>query len=301
MRRAATGAVLAALWLGTSACRPPVPDPTPPPRGTQITSVSLVPGAVLTRGSSFTVTANGRCVVSALFGPRQVTRVADVPDFTVRFTADEFPEGTATMTMSLQLGWQASPVTNVRIDRTAPELVRVVRTRLGARHALELLVWDNVMLERVEATLAGRTMVWQGSRQPATTALIPVTFNVSQIPEGSYTLAVMLVDVAGNVTTVDVPGVAIDRTPPSVTFAAPAAGARVTGVVQVVTNTADNLGPTSVELRASGSFLGTVAGPSGSLAVDTAFFPLGALELEAIARDAADNVSTPARITVTVE
>ena len=92
-----------------------------------------------------------------------------------------------------------------------------------------------------------------------------------------------------------------DETPPTVSIAAPANGATVSGLVTVRANASDNRGVTGVQFRLDGSNAGAEdTGAPYEITWDTSATPNGTHTLSAVARDAAGNSATSATVTVTV-
>jgi hypothetical protein len=90
-----------------------------------------------------------------------------------------------------------------------------------------------------------------------------------------------------------------DSTPPTISFAAPAAGASVSGTAQVTAGASDNVGVTKVELAVDGTTVDTRTVAPWSFALDTGPLAGGSHTLRLSAFDAAGN-SAGATISVTV-
>jgi hypothetical protein len=93
-----------------------------------------------------------------------------------------------------------------------------------------------------------------------------------------------------------------DTTPPTSTITAPAAGATVSGAAVPVTATAtDNVGVVGVQFKLDGINLGAedTASPY-TISWDTTTATNGGHTLTAVARDAANNITTSAPVSVTV-
>jgi Concanavalin A-like lectin/glucanases superfamily/Domain of unknown function (DUF1929)/Bacterial Ig domain len=93
-----------------------------------------------------------------------------------------------------------------------------------------------------------------------------------------------------------------DTTPPSVSISAPATGATVSGTVNVTAAASDNVGVAGVQFRLDGANLGSedTALPY-STSWNTSGVANGSHDLTAVARDAAGNTTTSAKVTVTVQ
>ncbi len=95
--------------------------------------------------------------------------------------------------------------------------------------------------------------------------------------------------------------VTIDATDPTISLAAPAAGATVSGTISVTATASDNVGVVGVQFKRDGVNLGTedTTAPY-STSWNTTAVANGSHTLTAVARDAAGNVKTSAAVTVTV-
>jgi fibronectin type 3 domain-containing protein len=97
-----------------------------------------------------------------------------------------------------------------------------------------------------------------------------------------------------------------DTTPPTVSLAAPAPSATVSGTVAVTATASDNVGVFSLQFELDGKPLGgaltaPTSGSTYSYSWNTTTTPNGAHTLTAIAADAAGNTTTATNITVTVK
>ncbi|MDP3543605.1 MAG: Ig-like domain-containing protein [Elusimicrobiota bacterium] len=94
---------------------------------------------------------------------------------------------------------------------------------------------------------------------------------------------------------------AVDATAPVVSLTAPAAGAKVSGTVNVTASASDNVGVASVQLKLDGANLGpALTAAPYAYAWNTTGSPDGAHSLTAVATDAAGNSATSAANSVTV-
>ena len=93
-----------------------------------------------------------------------------------------------------------------------------------------------------------------------------------------------------------------DTVAPSVSVSAPAAGARVSGVVGLAASASDNVGVASVQFRVDGVNVGAadVSAPFG-VSWDSTSVAAGTHSVSAVARDAAGNATTSAAVSVTVD
>lgn len=124
----------------------------------------------------------------------------------------------------------------------------------------------------------------------------------------TYNYTVRAYDAAGNesvdstpasATTFDPP--APDTIAPTVDVSAPVDGATVSGTITVTANASDNVGVAGVTIYANGAQIGSefTAAPY-STAWNTGSVANGTVQLTAVARDAAGNVTTSSPVTVTV-
>src|SRR5207253_3153226 len=143
----------------------------------------------------------------------------------------------------------------------------------------------------------------RGGSGPATTTNAWATWSTAGIAlqPGSNILTVTAQDAAGNTATatLNVTYTAPDPTAPTVSLAAPAAGAALTGTTTLTASAADNISVVGVQFLLDGAALGaevTGAGPSYSLSWNTAGASNGAHSLAARARDAAGNTTTSSAV-----
>lgn len=129
-------------------------------------------------------------------------------------------------------------------------------------------------------------------------------WDTSALPNGTHTLHAVATDAAGNSAStapisVTVSNAPPDTTPPTVSIAAPAAGATVSGTISVSASASDKVGVTKVEFYVDGALYATDTTAPYSFAWNTTQSGDGSHTLQAVAADAAGNVASAAR-TVTV-
>ncbi len=90
-----------------------------------------------------------------------------------------------------------------------------------------------------------------------------------------------------------------DTIPPSVTITSPVNGETILGVIQLIANANDNTGVTDVVFQVNGSAIGQISASPYELTWDSSALVAGDYTLQAIATDAAGNISTTS-INVTV-
>ena len=125
---------------------------------------------------------------------------------------------------------------------------------------------------------------------------------VTTTSDNGAAFTVIVSNSAGNVTSSAATlSVAADTTPPSVSIAAPSAGATVSGTITVSANASDNIGVASVQFQLDGANLGALDTTSPySISWDTTTATNASHTLTAIAKDAAGNTTTSAAVAVTV-
>ena len=128
-----------------------------------------------------------------------------------------------------------------------------------------------------------------------------LNWDTTAVSDGEYTLTAKARDAAGNVATSNGVRVRKDRTPPSVSMTAPAAGATIAGAFTLSANAIDSLGVAGVQFRLDGANLGAedTSAPF-TISWNSTIATNGSHALTAVARDAAGNVANSAAVTVTV-
>jgi len=107
-------------------------------------------------------------------------------------------------------------------------------------------------------------------------------------------------EAAGLYGRIDLGATAPDIVAPTVAITAPAASAAVSGTVAVTADATDDRGVTSVEFFAGTTSLGTATVAPFTVNWNTTAVPNGAVDLTAVASDAANNRTTSAAVSVTV-
>jgi lysozyme family protein len=131
-----------------------------------------------------------------------------------------------------------------------------------------------------------------------------IAWNTAAYAGQNVTLTARAVDARGNTATsasrqVTVSGGA-DTTPPTVALTSPAAGATVTGTVQVAANASDAGGVARVEFFANGALVATDTSSPYAVSWNTSAYAGTTVTLTARAVDTAGNAATSAARTVTV-
>lgn len=272
---------------------------------TELSEPSVELGAFLKAGDTFTVKANGDGVVSAHFGPRQISRAVTAPDGLVAtFRVEEFPEGRATLFFILQAEgrWNQSSlgVGEIWIDKSPPVLVRADATAGRDRETISVWLFDSVALHSATVTIGPQTIRHDLPQQVMPEEATELRVPLARIDEGEYVLQLQLRDRAGNEATYE-RDVLVDRTVPVAAFQSPLEGEVVSSELVVSVGASDNFGVASVELRASGSLIAVLGEGQSEVRMDASLFPSGPLELTAVPVDRAGNVGEPASVTVTVQ
>ena len=158
---------------------------------------------------------------------------------------------------------------------------------------------DNVAVTAVQFKLDGQNL---GSED--TTSPYAATWDTHTASNGPHTLTAVARDAAGNSRTSASVAVTVantDATPPTVSLTAPAAGATVSGSLNVTASASDNTAVAGVRFRLDGQDLGAedTSAPY-SVSWDSRTASNGSHDLTAVARDAAGNTTTSSTVAVTV-
>ena len=157
---------------------------------------------------------------------------------------------------------------------------------------------DTVGVAGVQFKLDGANM---GSE--VTTAPFATSWATMAGTNGLHTLTAVARNMAGTRTTSPAVGVTVsnDKTAPTVSITAPAAGGIVSGTVSVTANATDNVGVAGVQFKLDGVNLSTeVTRSPYSVSWTTTTATNATHTLTAVARDAAGNRATSAAVSVTV-
>jgi hypothetical protein len=157
---------------------------------------------------------------------------------------------------------------------------------------------DNVGVVGVQFTVDGGNLQSEDLTPP-----YGVSWDTTQVANGSHTLAAVARDAAGNIRTASSITVNVsnaDKTAPSVAITTPASGVNVSGTVTVSASADDNVAVVGVQFQLDGQNLGgEVTVPPFTIQWNTSSVS-GSHTLTAIARDAAGNKKTSAGIAVNV-
>ncbi|WP_366728832.1 Ig-like domain-containing protein [Thermus scotoductus] len=160
---------------------------------------------------------------------------------------------------------------------------------------LEVEASDNVGVAKVEF-YAGATKLGEDDTAP-----YQWNWDTTRYPEGPITLRARALDGAGNVSEaqLEVTVANADKSPPTVAWRNPPAGAQVSGVETLEVEASDNVGVAKVEFYAGATKLGEDDTAPYQWNWDTTRYPEGPITLRARALDGAGNVSE-AQLEVTV-
>jgi hypothetical protein len=174
---------------------------------------------------------------------------------------------------------------------------------VSATIRIEASASDNVGVVGVQFLVDGTETGSEDTSAPYATS-----WNTTTTGNGDHTVTARARDAAGNVTTSEPVVVTVDNVIPppdtifpTVSITAPAAGAEVTGTIQLTADADDNVGVVGVQFLIDGTNLGTedTTAPY-SISWNTGTAGNGPHTLTARARDAAGNVTVSAAIDVTV-
>ena len=222
-------------------------------------------------------------------------------------------EGFGTMVVAVwdrNGSFREQTVTDLLVD-LSPPLLEVPGTLFAAANVepiLELWVADTWVLGTVEIEVDGNTMTHSFEEgYPATLGTewdaSLVKFSLANAPAGDTAAVLIATDAAGNSLRQDLI-LSIDAEAPTIEVIAPRQGGpmvEVSGSFEVVIEARDDRSSaTQIELRFGETPVASALGPRATLVLDAGEFPLGALELEAVAMDAAGNQSDRAEVTVLV-
>ena len=158
---------------------------------------------------------------------------------------------------------------------------------------------DNIAVTKVEFYV-GATLVNSDTTSPYSYA-----WNSASVANGSYDLTTKAYDAAGNVGTsakvsVTVSNMVSDTTPPTTTLTSPKIGATLTGTATLAADASDNIAVTKVEFYYGTKLIGASTASPYTFAWNTTGVANGSYDLTSKAYDAAGNVGTSAKVSVTV-
>ena len=187
-------------------------------------------------------------------------------------------------------------------DDTADPAVSVTapaaNATLSGNVTLTAAAIDNVGIAGVQFKVDGADVGAEDATAPYS-----VQWNTVGASNGNHTIVAVARDAAGNSSTSSSVGVTVvnDQAPPSVSIAAPAVGATLSGTLTVTAIANDDLGVAGVQFKLDGINIGAedTAAPY-SVSWNTTTSVNGSHALTAVARDGANKTATSAAVSVTV-
>jgi hypothetical protein len=195
-----------------------------------------------------------------------------------------------------------TPVGSNQVETTAPTGAMMTPTSGATVSGVTTLVAnasDNVMVHGVQFKLNGANLGALVTASPYSLA-----WDTRTVANGTYTIAAVVSDAAGNSTTLNSITVTVnnppDTTPPAIRITNPSAIA-YRGTIVPMAVASDNIGVISVQFQLNGVNLGPqlTAAPY-RFAWDTTSVADGTYTLTAVARDAAGNTTISSPVSVTV-
>ncbi len=193
----------------------------------------------------------------------------------------------------------SSDVTPPTVAVTSPS----VGDTLSGSSSVQVTATDDVAVVGVQLKVDGSNV---GAEK--TSAPFNFPLDTTLLSNSTHTLSVVARDAAMNTTSKSVSVVVYnsivpppDTTPPTVSIAAPLAGAKLVGMAHIVATASDNVAVVGVKAKINGVMIGTedLTAPY-DIPWDTELFANGSYTLTAEARDAAGNTKTSAALTVNV-
>jgi phage replication-related protein YjqB (UPF0714/DUF867 family) len=228
--------------------------------------------------------------------------------YSVAWNTSGLPNGTYTITATAtDAGGNTSTSAPVAVtldnpDLTAPS-VSVTSPSAGAALSgtvtLAAGATDNVGVASVRFLVNGAQVGAIDTTSPYSAA-----WNTTAVSNGTYTIAAVATDAAGNSTTSAAISVTVgnaDTTAPTVAITAPGGGAVLTGPTTISASASDNVGVASVRFLVNGAQVGATDTTSPyAVSWNTTAVANGSYTITAVATDAAGNTKTSAPIGVTV-
>jgi hypothetical protein len=183
-------------------------------------------------------------------------------------------------------------------DTTAPTvriLTPVTGSLLSGSVAVTSSASDNKGVAGVQYALNGSPLSAE-----VTVAPYAFTWNTSAFAPATYTLTATARDAAGNRSSASVSVTIKDTTAPTIRIASPTAGQTIGGTVNLAATASDNVRVIGVQFLVDGAVYGAESTSGFSVSCNTANLSNGTHTVSAIARDAAGNKTTAAKVSVTV-
>jgi subtilisin family serine protease len=280
------------------------PDTTAP----SVALTSPAPGTVLTGMATATATATDDFDVTQVEFYEGTTLLGtdDTAPYSVTWNSWHTPNGVRALTAVARDAAgnvsTSSPMSVEVNNDHASLLTTITSPSTGATLAgtvtISATVGNRSKVRDVQFLL-GTRVIGYGYSYPAYT----MTWDTTAEPVGEHTLTARTYDWAGNSELSAPVHVTIvrDTTPPTVALTSPAAGATVSGVVDVTSAATDNMAMGRVELYVNGSLKSTGSSAPYTVGWDTRPLANGSYTLMLKAFDTSGNMSTSSEVTVTVD
>lgn len=308
-----TGCLEIALAIALSEDDEPPPDTwDPPPPVAPEVDIAIADWPPMGPSATLTVTAyadNG--LSSATFSFRnEATMWADGQVSAVFTpTGNELGEGLGDMTVrvdGVDGAWTETTVEDLLVDLSPPVVVLGPTTLPASGASFDFWMGDAWVVSSASLEFGG--VVVEETLPEGYPDTLGVSWDyslvrvpVEELPAITDVATIVVRDAAGNEHREELT-LSIDGQAPVAGFTAPAPGASVSGVFQVIVDAWDEqAGPLVVEVLAGGAPLATATGPEAVLFLDAAELAEGPLTLTAIAYDEAGNASAPAQLDVVVD
>ncbi len=214
-------------------------------------------------------------------------------------TGIELGEGQGTLTVQVTASdgaFTRAAVDDLLVDLGAPTAYLDDTVLPATGSELRFWISDDWVVSGYELDAGG--MLFSETLEPGYPSTLGVEWDfslvsipVEELPIGSTVASLLVFDAAGNSATLDLPFV-IDAVPPSIEIGEPLADATVSGSFQVSASASDdNPFTVAINLYVGGVLVGTGVAPTATVTLDASEFPLGPIELAALAVDSAGNES----------
>ena len=283
---------------------PPVPsvDTTPP----AVSVTAPAAGATVSGTVSVTATASdnvGVAGVQFMLDGNTLGAEVTVAPYKVSWNTTSVTPGAHTLTaVARDAAGNRTTSAAVAVTAVSPPTVSITAPTTGATVASTVAVTANAS---DAVGVAGVQFKMDGTNLGAEVTAAPysMTWTTTGTTNGAHSLTAVARNTAGVRTTSAAVSVTVsnDKTAPTVSIVAPAAGGTVIGTVSVTANATDNVGVAGVQFKVDGVNVGVeVTRTPYTVSWSTATTANGSHTLTAVARDAAGNRATSAAVTVSV-
>lgn len=211
----------------------------------------------------------------------------------------ELGEGQGTLVVQVTANdgaFTRTAVDNLLVDLGAPTAYLDDTVLPATGSELRFWISDDWVVSGYELDAGG--MIFSETLEPGYPSTLGIEWDfslvsipVEQLPIGSTVGSLVVFDAAGNNATLDLPFV-IDAIPPSIEISEPLADESVSGSFEVSASASDdNPFTVAINIYLGGVLVGTGVAPTATVALDASEFPLGPIELTALAVDSAGNES----------